>query len=312
MTDSQTHDTADTAEQEHGGISITYTNDDGTLVEGTERGDGSRDALRAAGCRWSRNLGAWFVPQSRGKAPRRDRIDLLASALRDAGFRVDVEIEEYDAEAAFAARQEAGEQRGQRLADRAARERGLGDAHDQRAHDAVASIPFGQAVAAGPAGNWHRSAISRSHGNMAAAGEHHANAASAQERSEAARRQVQRRESPVVMGRKVERLEAEERSLQRTLTRATGEYAERTRERLSFVQADLVFLRDAIEKTGVRKYTNDDFKKGDLALIRGRWHIVRKANAKTLACESGYSWTDNYPYHEVTGQRPAPAAADAA
>jgi hypothetical protein len=311
MTDSHTHDTPDTTEQQEGGISITHTNDDGTLVEGTARGDGSRDALRAAGCRWSRNVGAWYMPQSRGNAPWTDRIDLLAASLRDAGFPVDVEIEEYDAAAAFAARQEAREQRGQRLSDRAARERGLGDAHDQRAHDAVADIPVGQAVAAGPNGNWHRSAISRSHVNMAVAGEHHANATSAQERSDAARRQVKRRESPVVMGRKLQRLEADERSLKRTLETASGEYADRTRERLGFVQADLVFLRDAIEKTGVRKYTKDDFKKGDLALIRGRWEIVRKANPKTLACESGYSWSDNYPYLEVTGRRPAPGAADA-
>jgi hypothetical protein len=305
MTDSQTHDTAGTAAQEHGVISITHTNEDGTLVDGTERGDGSRDALRAAGCRWSRNLGAWFMPQSRGKAPRRDRIDLLAAALRDAGFPVEVEIEEYDPAAAFAARQQAGEQRGERLADRAARERGLGDAHDQRAHDAVAGIPVGQPVFPGRTGSWHRSALTRSQGNMAAAAEHHGNATSAEERSTAARRQVRRRESPVVMGRKVERLEAEERSLQRTLTTATGEHADRTSERLGFVQADLTFLRKAIEDSGVRQYTKADFKKGDLAQVRGQWRIVKKANAKTLALETGYSWTDNEPYHEVTDRRDA-------
>jgi hypothetical protein len=145
---------------------------------------------------------------------------------------------------------------------------------------------------------------------MAAASEHHGNAERAERRSDAARHQAERRENPVVLGRKVKRLEADERSLQRTLETASGEYAERTREKLGFVQADIEFCHRAIAETGVRQYTKADFKKGDLARVRGRWCLVRKANTKTLALESGYSWTDNYPYHEVTGQRPAGTPAD--
>ena len=143
---------------------------------------------------------------------------------------------------------------------------------------------------------------------MAAAVDHQRNADSAAERSDAARRQAARRQNPIVMGRKVERLEAEERSLNRILTTASGEYADRMRDRLAVVEADLQFLRQAIQDTGVRQYTKADFKKGDFARIRGRWRVVAKANAKTIALETGYSWTDNYPYHEVTGQRDADEA----
>jgi hypothetical protein len=81
------------------------------------------------------------------------------------------------------------------------------------------------------------------------------------------------------------------------------------RQQLADVEEDLAFLRQAIEDSGVRQYTQADFQKGDLACIRGRWHVVAKANAKTIAVETGYSWTDKYPYHEVTEQR---SAADAA
>ena len=116
-----------------GAITITHTNEDGTLVEGTARGDGSRDALRDAGFRWSRNLDAWFMPQSRGFGPRHDRIDLLAAGLRKAGFTVTVEIAEYDAAATFHARQEAAGDRGARLDQRAEEQRSLGDARDQAA-----------------------------------------------------------------------------------------------------------------------------------------------------------------------------------
>ena len=154
-----------------------------------------------------------------------------------------------------------------------------------------------------------RAAIDRADRNMAAAVDHHRNAESAAERSEAAQRQAARRENPVVMGRKVERLEAEERSLKRILATATSDYADRMRERLAVVEEELRFLRQAIQDSGVRQYTQADFQKGDLARIRGRWHVVAKANAKTIAVETGYSWTDKYPYHEVTEQR---SAADAA
>jgi hypothetical protein len=294
-----------------GAITITHTNEEGTLVEGTARGDGSRDALRAARFRWSRNLDAWFMPQSRGSAPRTDRIDLLAGALREAGFTVTIDIAEYDPAAAFHARQEAGRQRGERLDERAEHERGLGETRDRAAHDAVADIPLGQAVAAGRSGDWHRNAVNRSQGSMAAANEHHQNAQSAAERAEAARRQAARRESPVVMGRKVERLEAEERSLKRKLVSASGDYAERLKGQLQVVEADLAFLRKAIEESGVRVFTKADFKPGDHALIRRTWRRVKKANAKTLAVETGYSWTDNYPYHEVTDRRDAPESAAA-
>jgi hypothetical protein len=306
MTDSQSAPAASA-----GAITITHTNEDGTLVDGTARGDGSRDALRDAGFRWSRNLDAWFMPQSRGSAPRLDRIDLLAAGLRKAGFTVTVEIAEYDAAATFNARQQAAGDRGERLDERAQQQRSLGEARDQAAHDAVAGIPLGQAVAAGPTGSWHRDAIGRSPGSMAAASEHHQNAQSAAERADAARTQAKRRESPVVMGRKVERLETEERDLKRKLASATGDYADRLKGRLQVVEADLTFLRKAIEETGVRVFTKADFKPGDHALIRRSWQIVVKANAKTLAVKTAYSWTDNYPYHEVTDRRDAPESAAA-
>jgi len=107
------------------------------------------------------------------------------------------------------------------------------------------------------------------------------------------------------MGRKVERLESEERQLTRILETATGDYAEQTHSRLTDVQADLKFLREKIEQSGARKYTPEDFKPGDLALVRGRWTKVKRVNRKTLAVETPYSWTDNHPYHEVTGRRAA-------
>jgi hypothetical protein len=311
MSDSQTHDgqgSPDDAAAERGCISITHTNEDGTLVEGTARGDGSREALRVARFRWSRRLGMWFLPQSRGRAARRARIDLLVSGLEQAGFRIEVDIENYDAAQAFDALQSAGEERADALADRAARERARSDGSYDAAHQAVAGIPPGQPILVGHhSESRHRRDLGRSDSHMRNSIEHGANADRAQERSQAAVRQAKRRENPVVMGRKVARLEVEQRQLQGSLEGA-GEAAS-LRQQLAVVEEELRFLRQAIEDSGVRQYTQADFQKGDLARIRGRWHVVAKANAKTIAVETGYSWTDKYPYHEVTEQR---RAADAA
>jgi hypothetical protein len=224
-------------------ITITHTNEQGTLVAGTQRGDGSREALRAAHFRWSQRLGMWFMPQSRGRGARRARIDQLAAGLRAAGFKVRVDIETYDPAVAFDALQ---------------------------------------------------------------------TAARTGKRSDAATRQATRRENPVVMGRRAQRLEAEARRLTRILQTASGDYAENTQSRLNDVQADLTFLRAQIKRSGARQYTVADFKVGDLALVRGRWRKVKQVNPKTVAVETPYSWTDKYPYHEITDRRAADRSSECA
>jgi Domain of unknown function (DUF3560) len=283
---------------------ISHTNTEGTLVHGTSKGDGSNTALKAARLKWSRNLGAWFMPQSRGRAAKRGRIAALASSLETAGFTVTVDIKTYDAGEAFAALQSAGEERADALAETADRERARSDGSYAASHKAIEGIPVGQPVLVGHHSEGrHRRDLARSDSHMRQSIEHGAKADRASERSDAALRQAARRENPVVMGRRVERLEARQRELTRWLQGA-GE-APLMRGELADVEQEIAFLRQSIEESGVQQFTKADFQKGDLARIRGRWGIVAKANAKTLAIETGYSWTDKYPYHEVTGrQRP--------
>jgi len=77
---------------------VSHSFEQGTLVTGTSHGDGSADVLRAQRLRWSRSLGACYVPRSRDRparavetsriaqyrgdvaAARRSRGDLLAEA----------------------------------------------------------------------------------------------------------------------------------------------------------------------------------------------------------------------------------------
>ena len=49
---------------------ITHTPAGGTILEGTTKGDGTNHILKTCGpWRWSRNLGAWYIPRSRDTAP---------------------------------------------------------------------------------------------------------------------------------------------------------------------------------------------------------------------------------------------------
>lgn len=305
ITESSTLTTPEQNSETGGHIVIAHTNEEGTLVSGTSRGDGSRDALRASGFRWSRNLGVWYMRQSRGFAPRHERIDTLAAALRTAGFTVTVDIEQYDPASTFQARQNASDQHADAHAERATKEHERYATRRDAANAIVAMIPMGQPILVGHhSERRHRRDLARHDRNMRKAIEHGENAREATRRSDSVRAQAEARESPVVMGHKVARLQAEQRQLERRLAGATGEYAERLRARQHVIEEDVAFLQEAIERSGARVYTSADIQKGDLVQLRGRaWQLVVKANPKTVAVKTPYSWTDKYPYHEITGHR---------
>src|SRR5690606_2120725 len=86
--------TATTREQERTMLTITHTREGGTLIDGTERGDGTNVVLKAHRWRFSRNLGTWYVPQSRDRAAKVRTIETTAAALRDAGYDVEVTIDD--------------------------------------------------------------------------------------------------------------------------------------------------------------------------------------------------------------------------
>jgi len=48
-------------------LTITHTHADGTLIDGTTKGDGTAGILKARGWRWWRDRGTWYVPRSRDR-----------------------------------------------------------------------------------------------------------------------------------------------------------------------------------------------------------------------------------------------------
>lgn len=127
-------------------ITITHDAADGTLVDGDPRPH--HGILKAAGFRWSRSIGGWYIPNSRDRAPRTDRIERVATELRVVGFDVEVTI---DTERRSA--EERHDAAVDRLADRqdaldakAGRKGAEADALYAKARQMADAIPLGQPI----------------------------------------------------------------------------------------------------------------------------------------------------------------------
>src|SRR5690606_6533461 len=87
-------------------------------------------------------------------------------------------------------------------------------------------------------------------------------------------------------------------------------------DRLAIDRADLEHWKqiraDQIASGEATDYSRDTVAVGDLVKIRGYWRTVARANAKTVSVETGYSWTDKTPWHEVQDHRPREATPEPA
>ena len=94
---------------------ITHEPGEGTMIHGTNRGDGTAAILKKNGWKWSRNLRAWYIPNSRDNRPNMRKInttsrDLMAEGHNSIGHDITNELED-------ALTRRAG--KAQRLSDRA-------------------------------------------------------------------------------------------------------------------------------------------------------------------------------------------------
>ncbi len=126
-------------------LTITHTREAGTLIDGTERGDGTNVVLKAHRWRFSRNLGTWYVPQSRDRAAKVRTIETTAAALREAGYDVQVTIDDTARAAAVVEADKIARQaaRADALAAKADRKAGAADAAYARHEAAVERLPEG-------------------------------------------------------------------------------------------------------------------------------------------------------------------------
>lgn len=309
-------------------LTITHTHKAGTLIEGTSRGDGTAEVLKANGWRWGRSIGAWFVPQSRDRLPKGYVITRTSAALEAAGFEVAQQI---DTTTRSAAEVEAG-----KIARQAERVDALDAKADRAAETAEAQwAKHERDVAALPQGgepikvghhseSRHRNAINRAHNSVRRALDTQSEAEEVARRAEAAAHTTTSRYSPVTVANRIEKLGADIRREERAITahvyddaagfrRATDEEkakrAERRAPRLEELRDQLAYWEqvraEQIATGTATNYSPATVKKGDAVKIRGHWRKVARANAKTVSVETGYSWTDRAPWAEVQDHQAA-------
>ena len=315
-------------------IQIIHTAAEGTLVHGTARGDGTNTILKAAGFRWFPSLGLWGLAGSRDRQPNRYKIDRAADALRAAGHGVSIDIDEAhrptaDAEAARAERQA---QRADALAAKADRKAAAADAAwdaEQRAVNALP--PGGEPIKIGHhSERRHRNAIARAHEATRGAIDATELAHHASGRAEAAAATTAHRYNPETVKNRIDKLEAEQRSDQRTLDGhrrvvarsatqeyvdefgpATGPYRDQVTARMAQRADEITYWHSIyadLQASGVAsKHSRDTISVGDLVQRRGHWYPVVRVNTKTVSVRmhEGASWTNTIGYHEISGHRPA-------
>lgn len=298
-------------------VTITHTPQDGTLIDGAAKGDGTADILNSAGWRFSRNLGGWYVPRSRDSAPRWPLIDVTRHQLQQAGFDVDVEVDYHQRDA-----EQVETDRLARMQDRAAAMIGQAErAHaraagaEQRLAHADSRLPGnGQPILVGHhSENRHRRAIERAQTALSASVDADHAAAEAARRADVAGAAVDSRYNPVTVVNRVERIAAELRRLGRELARPGLPATARPHleEQVAVLEQEhALWTRvhaEQVARGEVTDYGPHNVAAGDLVRIRGHWHQVVRANKKTVTVPSSLaSWTDTAPWQHVNAHRPAP------
>ncbi|WP_316295787.1 DUF3560 domain-containing protein [Clavibacter michiganensis] len=318
--------TSPSVDAESSALTITHTHEEGTLIEGTSRGDGTAEILKREGWRWGRSIAAWYVPHSRDRLPNPWKIQRTVAALRMAGFTVAMNIvtdirPTAEVEAAKIERQA---DRVDALDAKAERKAAAEVAADERAAAALRRLPEGgEPIKVGHHSEGrHRNAIAKAHTAMARAVEAGRDAEHARGRADAARITTNARYSPVTVANRIEKLGSELRKLERRVTEhvydsergyrpASAEEQARRAEKLAPYleeKRDQVAYWEGVRAEQIATgratgYDRTNVQKGDHVKIRGSWHRIARVNPKTVSVETDYTWTRTAPYAEIQDRR---------
>jgi len=326
-------------------ITITHAHADGTLIEGSAKGDGVYEILKGLRDNWRYfpSIRAIGIGQSRDRNADTYKIKRAAEALRAAGHEVTVTIDESqrrDMATIEAERAERAQARAERYEERAERRGAQAQADYDRARQMAEAIPFGQPMMPDHYSYGRdRRYRDRIHNTFGRAFAGMDEAKELERRAESAEATQRHRESVPATLRRIAKLEAEERGWLRTLDGRPDYYTgedgklharlikpgpartERINEHLADVRAQLTYWREhvkAAEESGVKVWTRADFKRGDFVLTRwDQWAEVTRVNAKSLTIvwdinsrakvlrASEHKYTDTMPYDKVQGQKSA-------
>jgi hypothetical protein len=305
-------------------ITLSHSAEQGTLAQGTSRGDGSAPILKNAGFRWSRTLEAWYLPRSRDRRPQTETLNTVSSALGQAGLAVETTVDtavrttaekEADRATRSVERADRHETVAARLSAKADREEATADRYGQQIP------PMGQPILAGHhSESRHRKSIDRHRAFLSRSLETEKAAQRAAASAAAAATETAQRHAPVAVGNRIKTTESELRSLQRQLTATTTtdadkpwapDHAKDLRERISEATDRLAYWQgiraSQIEAGLVVNYSKETISKGDAIKYAGTWYRVERVNAKSVSIRQSlaHSWTDTVDYHTIIDHRSA-------
>ena len=318
-------------------LTISHTAADGTLIDGTSRGDGSGDVLAAHGWRWFRSIGFWGIRSSRDRAPKVRLIELTAEALRASGFDVEIDIDstarptaevEADRIDRQVARVEALELKAGRRSEQAE------SAWEAEQRAAAQLPPGGEPIKIGHHSEGrHRRALEKVHQRLGQAVSAEGDAKEARRRAEAAAVTTAARYSPVTVKNRIDKMHAEQRADQRELDGhertlfvvrgvkqiekfppAEGTYRQSLITRIAERAEQITYWEEIraqqIASGQANNFGPDTIAKGDLVRCSGVWYPVVRVNKKsvTVPARIGGDWTDTIPYHKLAGHRQAKEA----
>lgn len=326
-------------------ITITHTSEDGTLLTGSAKGDGVYEIVRAHGFRWFPSIRMIGIRGSRDHKPMTWKINAAKTALEAAGHTVTLEVN--DGLRSAAEREEAKaeqlETRQDALEAKASRRAAEGEQRVSAGWGAFRQMD-GQPILVGHySEKRHRNAIDKAENNLRKGYGLLDEAKEADRRADASRTDQSYRETGPVTERRIAKLEAERRKVERdmapcmvsgkkvkpegqgktidcrlcwnpiTLGETVPDHGRRIsqahgEQRLAELDDELAYwrehLQELVDSGRYRKWGPDDFQVGDYVSTRfGRWSRVEKVNRKTLSVPSGYSWLDKIPFDEVRGKR---------
>jgi Domain of unknown function (DUF3560) len=286
-------------------IIIKHTHQDGTLIEGSRKGDGVYQVLRGSDPSWwyFRSLGQIGLKHSRDKPARTWVLRAAEEALKEAGYDVAVEIDNSTRRSfadAEAERYQLAEERAGRYDEYAGNAAERSDAALSRARALGRRFEGGQPILVGH----HSEAGARRDQKRMWDAEERGHAEHGKSRywagrAAAAERLKDSRESVPVTLRRIAKLEAEARSIQRSLARtrtlpgdgtpadAAGQDRENLLIRAGDVDEELAYWREHVaarQAGGVKIWSRDDFTRGDFVRFGGHrtWYEVIRVNPKSV------------------------------
>ncbi|MFF4726364.1 DUF3560 domain-containing protein [Streptomyces mirabilis] len=321
-------------------ITITHTRAEGTLIHGSETGDGILELLNPWGFRYARTVGFIYLRGSRDRAADMRRIRGAQAALEADGHTVTLSIDE----AVRRSFRDAEAERYRRAGERAVRLDGRADRLQESSDEKWAE---GRRIAASYQGEPvkvdHYSAgrhirdLERAQTLFGQSVGEQREADRCRNLADAAATYEEGRKHVGTTLRRLDRLRADRDRVERQMAGAAQAAMQVAgtsaavdpavlAEDLARLGADHLDLCEQIreweghieqaEADGAKVWRPDDFTPGDYVGLGGRWYLVLRVNQKTLTVPKSVDWrarvynrenqlgkkTSTLPYDKVTGR----------